>query len=178
MNLSVLFISLLILLPALAQSQQYGAFGPVPDCNCESVQPTKRRQQEAPARSVPRVAAMTQSELNVVQKRMAQKIVAAAGREANPRALVPKPNQHGPTLGFAIVITETTLDVDGNVLNVEFVRRAGKATAQDTNDLAVSAIHKASPFSEITNGVSGLKILQTFVFWENKQFYLDALRDN
>lgn len=171
MKLSALFFSLICILPGFAQSQ-FGSFGPVPDCNCESekiARPASRPAQPVEVSEVLKIPTRSRSELIQAQRKMAEKIVARAGSEADVRAL-----DQSDALGFAVPVLEITLDQSGYVLNIDVARWPSNDAARGTVDIAISAVHNAAPYSSVTQG-TGLKVMQTFVFKNNRKYYLRAL---
>ena len=101
---------------------------------------------------------------------MSAKIVKVAGREADPSAL-----DQSDALGFAVPVIEVILDSQGNVIGTEVVRWPSNDAARSTVDIAISAIHNAAPYRKIANGIHRLKLMQTFIFKNNRKFYLRAL---
>lgn len=179
MKISQVLVSLFCLVPVLAQSQ-YGMYGAVPPCNCNG-QETHPSQESKPQREQQRrvevarqMPSISQSDKSEAQRAMALKIVKVAGREADPRAARESLNPSNE-LGYSVLVLDITLDAEGHVVNISVVRPPSKDDAQDTIDLAISAVHKAAPYRGITRGVLGFNVMQTFIFSKNRKFYINAL---
>lgn len=84
--------------------------------------------------------------------------------QANPATYIGKP----PEPLLAIPVLEVELNRDGTVRRIDVLRRPGQAP--DTVQLAIDAVHRAAPFSDVSRLPRPWKFSEVFLFDDNRRF--------
>jgi protein TonB len=92
--------------------------------------------------------------------RLAERLMAA-----NPAITYTTP---APEPLLAIPVLEIEVDADGRVLYIGVVRMPSQAT--DTVQIAIDAVRRAAPFGDATRLPQPWKIVETFLFDDERRF--------